>query len=50
MARTEANEIRIKFMEDHVQPLLEKIKFTKWIWSIISFLGAGIMAYIHFIK
>lgn len=48
MARTEANEIRIQFIEDEIKPLLESVRFTKWIFSFVSFASALVLAYLKY--
>lgn len=46
--RTQYNEERIEFIEDKVKPVLESIRFTKWIFSGVCFVSSLVLAYLKY--
>lgn len=46
--RTEIAEERLEQIESRVTPLLEKVKFTKWIFSGVCFVSSLVMAYLKY--
>lgn len=48
--RTEIAEERLDNFEDNIMPLLEKVKFTKWIFSGICFVTTLVLGYLKYTR
>lgn len=50
MQRTELNEIKLEKFEKDIKPVLESLRFIKWIFAGLSFLISVLMVYTKFKK